>query len=206
MGGVGNGSLMTLEACSALEGRRMMDDSQRALLDYWIACHPAPAHLPARGDLDPLEIPPAVLPRLFLTEIVTAGDRHRYRLRLIGTALVQAAGRELTGWYVDEIERSADYVAYLTSLYAACEETARPVLAESREYTDIPLQARRTSRLVLPLAADGRTVDMFVGCHGWSRAPARLSSPPAGNPRTNGEPLFKADKCFVLDVPDVGAA
>jgi len=197
---------MTFEACSVTEGRRMMDDWQRALLDYWIACHPAPERLPARGDLDPLELPPAVLPRMFLTEIVTAGDRHRYRLRLIGTALVQAAGRELTGCYVDQIDRSADYVAYLTSLYAACEEATRPVLAESREYTDIPRQARRTSRLILPLASDGRTVDMFIGCHDWSRAPARLSSPAAGDLRTNGEPLFKADACFLLDVPHVGSA
>ena len=44
--------------------------------------------MPRRSDIDPLEIPRALLPGLFLVEVVS--DDRRYVYRLVGTADVEA--------------------------------------------------------------------------------------------------------------------
>ncbi len=58
--------------------------------------------LPSRGDLDPLRVPPAMLPHMQLLDI-EPGPPSRYRWRLIGTHITTALGRDSTGRYWDEL-------------------------------------------------------------------------------------------------------
>ena len=80
-----------------------------------------------RRDIDPTDMPPALLPHLALVEIF---DDNRLKLRLAGTELVRQHGRDNTGKYVDEYLR-ADYLAYITTLYTELRDGRQPIIAES---------------------------------------------------------------------------
>jgi hypothetical protein len=57
--------------------------------------------MPCKRDIDPIELPPKILPNLQLIEVIDRGVRFRYRL--IGTALAEAYGRDFSGRYPDEL-------------------------------------------------------------------------------------------------------
>jgi hypothetical protein len=61
------------------------------LYRYWLAKR-AGCRMPARRDLDPCDIP-KLLPYVMIVEKVD----DRFRWRLVGTAVAQEAGRDLTG-------------------------------------------------------------------------------------------------------------
>ncbi|WP_350057739.1 PAS domain-containing protein [Nisaea sp.] len=61
----------------------------RELLSYWMAIHPGD-RIPARADFDPLAVP-KTLPNLVLTDVER--EPYRFRVRLMGTGIVQARAR-----------------------------------------------------------------------------------------------------------------
>src|SRR5947209_13554600 len=63
---------------------------------------------PTRKEIDPAEIV-SLLPHVFLIEAV--GMPLRFRYRLIGTAVVELTGRDLTGHLVDENLERAKFAA-----------------------------------------------------------------------------------------------
>ena len=66
----------------------IQDDRLRDLYRYWAEKkHNRP--LPARVDLDPMEIP-QLLQNIVLVDVV--GEPPRFRYRLVGTAVIQALG------------------------------------------------------------------------------------------------------------------
>ena len=69
-------------------------------LAYWIEKR-GNRLMPSRRDIDPTEIPRKILPNLQLIDVVDGGARFRYRL--IGTATVEAYGRDFTGLHPDEV-------------------------------------------------------------------------------------------------------
>ena len=125
------------------------------LYDYWQQRRPA-GRLPARRDIDPADFPRHVLPRVAIIA-VEPGERHyHYRYRLAGTEIAQRAGRDPTGKTFDELYQG-DYLASARALYDELRGTGRPhfsqrtyPLADGESYL-------RYDRLILPLAADGRT-------------------------------------------------
>ena len=139
-----------------------------ALYDYWQAKRAGRA-MPARADIDPLEMK-SWLGHLLLIEITGPG---RFLYRLYGTAFVDSFGVDMTGKAVDELapelqERvRGDYEAVWRSgqprarLYTASFE-AQP-LGASR-----PAQAEVATweRLVLPLSdGKGAVVMLLVGAY-----------------------------------------
>ncbi|MCA8909957.1 MAG: PAS domain-containing protein [Rhodospirillaceae bacterium] len=56
--------------------------------------------MPAREDLDPTEIPPAILPYVCLFEVVPGP---RFRVKLAGTEAVAQSGVAATGHFVDSV-------------------------------------------------------------------------------------------------------
>jgi hypothetical protein len=114
--------------------------------------------LPGRSDLKPEEIS-SLLPYLYLVNV--AGDPRVFRYRLVGTEIRRWAGREYTGIEVNE----RDYGPHWKRIHDAYESivrTRRPSYAAgpapwaSREF-------QTYERIVMPLAADGRTVNMLFG-------------------------------------------
>jgi len=117
--------------------------------------------LPARTDIDPLEIPRDLLPGIALLEVEAQPDgTYRYRIRLFGSALAAMTGADETGRYYDEAVSPAGY-AVLRSLLDQVVSEARPMFfaapsaAPGRGFLHF-------GRFGLPLAADGRRVDMIL--------------------------------------------
>ncbi|MDE2228518.1 MAG: PAS domain-containing protein [Alphaproteobacteria bacterium] len=114
--------------------------------------------IPRRRDIDPTEMPHAVLPHLQLVELIDGGKRARFRL--VGTKIVEAFGDEFTGKYIDEVF-SGERLKFVEASYLLLCESKRPVLVRRRfVIRSVPLNSYR---LLLPLSEDGVTVDQCLG-------------------------------------------
>ncbi len=120
------------------------------LYRYWLAKRGGRT-MPARRDIDPTEIPP-LLPYLGIIE--HADGELRYRL--IGTALGQQLGRDVTGGTVGSYLRFAPGLRATVEL--VCTAT-RPVFNTGRLG---PGLGHNISGLLLPLSEDGAAVNFIV--------------------------------------------
>ncbi|MBU0725030.1 MAG: PAS domain-containing protein [Alphaproteobacteria bacterium] len=133
----------------------------RNLYDYWERCR-GDRLLPARSDLDPVDIP-ALLSNLILIDVErgTAPDGGmRFRFRLYGTEVCKIRGADLTGRYIDE-----PGITYLREVAIRSYEKIVTDRAPVYEAHAFPLSVNFVGtyhRLVLPLAADGANVDMLL--------------------------------------------
>jgi len=139
------------------------------VLAYWGRQRGSRA-MPARRDIDPTGLGARVLPHVVLVEVVADGAR--FRFRLCGTAVAEAAGLDLTGRYIDELNPNATYAAYIIGLYRKVLATRRPVYSESA-YMEPASRARRSTRRVMcPLSADGITVDRVLAAQTFQEVTA----------------------------------
>jgi hypothetical protein len=149
-----------LESPNPLYRRR-----HRELYDYWQARRPAPNRLPARADIDPSEIP-HLLGAVWMTDVVRTERSVRFRERLVGTAMVELYGFETTGRWFEEIYEGR-HLARQLATYRAIAAGGRPHLSR----LGVPRRDREFliyDRLILPLAADGRTPDILLGIHAYA--------------------------------------
>lgn len=125
---------------------------------YWNQKRGSGRTMPSRRDIDPIEVP-QFLPHLQLTEVTDCGERFRYRL--VGTAIIEAFGTEVTGKYVDELFSGERY-RFIYEFYRVVCVTRQPVFSRSLYLgtKDVDLTA---NRLLLPLSADGVQVNMILG-------------------------------------------
>ncbi len=136
---------------------RLTHPAHRRLYDYWRSKAPA-GGLPGRADIDPVEIPD-LLPSVALIDVLRDGGEPRFRYRLAGTEIVGRAGRDPTGKTFEELYEG-DYLQSAHATYRAIVESGEHFLS-SRSF---PATKDHVAyeRLILPLAADGRTVDMLI--------------------------------------------
>lgn len=141
-----------LMAASAAAAR-----SHEEMFAYWASRRDG-GRLPGRVNIDPCEMK-RHLPTVSLIEV-----RHEprdYRLRLAGTGLYGVYGREITGKMLDEVYAppAADY----------WRKQLDQVVAEGRPAAGVHSMAWRGAPhmsilwIRLPLASDGKTVDMILG-------------------------------------------
>jgi hypothetical protein len=129
------------------------------LLSYWRSKR-RPSLLPGRRHIDPVEIRRDILPDLYLMDVVPAHPRRRFRYRLVGTRMAELGGRDPTGMFVDEFIDPARV--------AEMHDWENRVVDEPEAWVySAPLAFRHTDwkwawRLSLPLATDGKTVDMLL--------------------------------------------
>lgn len=135
-----------------------------ALFDYWASKRRGGGGLPARDDIDPLEMADW-LGNLMLIE--PNGSSFRYRL--YGTEFVEAFGREMTGRSIDNL--APDERRIIAEEYHAAKANGQPSARVYHADFLIPQMLRRGDqvtrpatweRLVLPLATDHETVDMLL--------------------------------------------
>lgn len=131
----------------------------RAMYSYWRGKRRGDL-LPGRRDIDPLDFP-RQMPRVALIDVLRDESPVHFRYRLAGTEIGDRAGRDPTGKRFDELYRGA-YLEQALETYWAILEDGQPhfsrrvfPLIEGREYLQY-------ARLILPLAADGRTIDMLL--------------------------------------------
>lgn len=126
----------------------------RAMFDLWSSKRQN-GRLPRRCDFDPCEIP-HLLPHITIFDVVR--NPMRFRIRLVGTAIVDAMGFDTTGQWLDELDnirdvhRRAEAVAYTGTPYFL---RAMPLAWTHPKY-------KRYSVLGLPLAIDGEKVDKLL--------------------------------------------
>lgn len=127
----------------------------RDLFLYWERLRAGRA-MPARSDLNPSDLR-ALLPYLTLIDHPDG----QFRFRLVGTAVTQDLGRDMTGSLVGSYVSPPEYAAALQAIYEHVFSTAHPVFTTG-EYRSASRAIHTISRLILPLSDDGKTVNMVV--------------------------------------------
>jgi hypothetical protein len=134
----------------------------RSLAELWASKRRENA-LPCRSDFTDEDLRPW-FGNLLMVDVVEGP--HRFRFRLMGTSLVDAASRELTGKFFDEADISG-YEPDVLDDYAEAVRTRSPV-CKTRRYNPNPGSFmdhwRVYERLLLPLARDGKAIDRILGC------------------------------------------
>ncbi len=137
---------------------RIESNTLRQLFLYWDEKR-GQRRAPPRDDIDPAGMF-GVLPNVFLIDV--EAEPRRYRVRLMGTVLVQWYGQDITGRYVDEIT---------DQVLGALDE----LVTSWRPWRVTGEYERQTGRvmlyelLALPLSPDGAAVNMILG--GIERVP-----------------------------------
>jgi len=73
----------------------------RAVYQVWNKVR-AGRRMPCRADIDPASINPEILPHILIADFEP--QPFRVRFRLVGTKLVESAGQDFTGRYLDEMD------------------------------------------------------------------------------------------------------
>lgn len=126
----------------------------RMICDYWRSVHPEGGGLPGRQHIDPVHIP-SLLPNIWLIDV--AREPYRFRFRLVGTQVVDYAGEDNTGKWFDE--RLPDFNP---EVLIDVVESAKPSWSRGRSVMRPEKNYYELERVRLPLASDGRTVDMIM--------------------------------------------
>jgi hypothetical protein len=127
------------------------------LFAYWASLR-APGRLPGRCDIDPARFK-RHLPTVSLVDV--ARDPLNFRIRLAGTGLYGVYGREITGRALEEVY-AGSALDYWRGELAQLVRERRPAVGAHN------LAWRGASHLSilwlrLPLATNGRDVDMILG-------------------------------------------
>lgn len=134
--------------------------SSRRLLAYWKSIHPAQG-LPGRRDFDPAQVP-TLLPNIVLVEVHQPPPL-RFRYRLLGTRLDAVIGRPLAGRWLDEVYAGEPDAGSLLDAYARVALSGLPGWRRGDPHVGSDPLCREVEVLRLPLAADGKTVDLILG-------------------------------------------
>lgn len=137
---------------------RLGDARLGRLVDWWREGCARLGHLPGRQHFDPAAWP-GLLSHIYLIDVLEAG--RRYRWRLLGTAVTEMAGRDVTGRFMDELYDPGIY-ADSTRSYDAVIATRQPL----RSFGTLAFAGRDYSgfeSVEVPLAADGHCVDVVLG-------------------------------------------
>lgn len=116
-------------------------------------------HLPARADFPPESLTPW-MGHIQIVERVSEGDMVRHRVRLAGTRIVYYEGRDNTGLFLDDVV-PRDQRDEILEPYRRCAETRTPIYSAFYSCSEGAISSQ-LERLILPLAADGKTIDQFL--------------------------------------------
>jgi hypothetical protein len=129
-----------------------------AIYDYWRQTSPGPGLLPGRRHVDPIDIP-SLLANIWLLDVI--GEPKRFRFRLIGSQIERFGLPAKLGDYLDQfVDKAHENKPVNDPTRVAIE--GRPLW-----YRGVPVIRHDThigelERLLLPLAANGRDVDMLL--------------------------------------------
>jgi len=134
-------------------------DDHRWMYDYWDGRRRG-GLLPGRGDIDPLDFP-RLLPRIALIDVIQEAPAPHFRYRLAGTEITIHAARDPTGKRFDALYEG-DYLTTALKTYRDILDAGTPHLSERVFPMFEGREFLRYDRLILPLARDGREIDMLL--------------------------------------------
>lgn len=169
MAGLPNGSLAWPEEPVTLTGmvrhitsvaESDLDSRLSGLIGYWAGKRQG-RRFPARADFDPLELKP-LLGYLLMVDVVRGPeDALRFRYRLFGSEFVFYHGTDMTGRWLDEIANPG-FRDELLAIYRSVVNQGEP---RTLSYDYLVADRRhRFQAVLMPLAADGETVNIVLGC------------------------------------------
>jgi hypothetical protein len=163
------------------------------LYRYWVSkC--GSRRMPARIDINPAEIP-ALLPYLSIVDRIDG----QFRYRLVGTAVAEQFGRDLTGSHV------TSHVSDIPETIAAAQAMGERVFANPQPiFTTGQFQTKlgalhNASALVLPLSDDGTNVNMVI----FTRVAGFSSNVRASRDWLKDAPLKLGDAVDIHDEADL---
>lgn len=133
--------------------------------DHWRMLQPAPDLLPGRQHIDPIRIP-ALLPHLWLLDVIRSTDlpqQFRLRYRLVGSHVELGFGQPKTGRWFDEVEPVFAKDPVMRAPYEAAIFRHEPSYRKGKPRFAFNSGAASLERLLLPLAGNGRDVDILLG-------------------------------------------
>ncbi len=161
------------------------------LYRYWLSkC--GSRSMPARSDIDPAEIP-ALLPYLSIVDRI--GGQFRYRL--VGTAVAEQFGRDLTGSLITS-HVSEETVAAAQAMGERVFASPQPTFTTGQFQTKSGALHNASAR-VLPLSDDGTNVNMVV----FTRVAGFSSDVRASRDWLKDAPLKLGDAVDVHDEADL---
>ncbi len=141
------------------------DQRWSAFLAYWQGLADRVGRLPRRIDLDPVALSAALLPSIFLIDILPPDEavpRTRFRFRLIGDEII-AREKVRTGSYLHELGDAADLAAieqhYHEAMAGRVSLRASTLRWEERGKEHVTYQV-----IMLPLADTAGAVAHLIGC------------------------------------------
>jgi len=130
----------------------------RRLFEYWRSHRPEPDLLPGRQHFEPLDVV-ELLPHIWMLEDDEATGRTRYRL--VGTRIVEAMRRDVTGqWHDQAHPGSAKHPRFI-----AAREKLKAGLATWRRgppWFQVDPEIYEVEVAFFPMARDGRNVDLTI--------------------------------------------
>jgi hypothetical protein len=127
------------------------------LYEYWKRKRGA-RRMPSRRDIDPTELLASALPYIAIAEFIEGGTR--VRLRLAGSELERAFGRNLTGVSPEDV-MTGGYRNFINGLLQDVRKHKAPIYSESVFRWDRE-NFRNTRRLYMPLGDDEVRM-VFIG-------------------------------------------
>lgn len=131
--------------------------AHQEMFAYWASLRRG-ASLPARVDLHPTSMK-RLLPTVSLIDVVN--EPRDYRLRLAGTGLYGVYGREITGRMIGDVYNKDAFDYWRKELDKVVDERRPGVGVHSLAWRGSPHMSILWLRL--PLASNGKDVDMILG-------------------------------------------
>lgn len=131
----------------------------KRIVRLYQSIRPAPSLLPGRQQFDPLEARD-LLPNIWLMEVVP-DDPRRFRARLIGGALTEAGATFRKGQYFSDVG-TPEEAARTTAFFARLEQVKRIDWRRGPSALGHMEHVKELERVIMPMAADGTTVDTFM--------------------------------------------
>jgi hypothetical protein len=140
------------------------DQRLENLYQHWLGKRRG-RRMPARADIDPLEIPADTWPHTMLLDVIWERSRPRFRYRRVGE-IFWRGGREPTGMFIDEVvPETAGYRRYVVGLYEEMAQRRCAMYSENSFTLAERAQPMVTKRVALPLSTDGDVVNMVLAGH-----------------------------------------
>ena len=122
---------------------------------YWHTCRGGKP-MPGRADLNPADLA-KILSKIMLVDVLPQAPHFRYRV--FGTNIADWMRFDATGQTLDAIQ-PANYRQMLFATYMECVGARVPIA--HRVHWEAEEVSHRYKRLMMPLAADSRNVDMLL--------------------------------------------
>jgi hypothetical protein len=157
------------QVCSTKSDRSPWHPYLARFFEYWLSIRPSGDLLPGRQHFDPIEIG-KVMSRVWMLDVVREGEALRLRYRLVGTKEVDTLQQEVTGMWFDDVHPRLKENPVHLERYRFVAESGQPTYRKGAVNFAHKREHAQVENCIVPLARDGKTVDILAACSVLYRA------------------------------------